>query len=60
VFNYNASDRKFYVPESSLIAYKTSEDWSAYFDKIVAWDFSFGEGGGAIENPKDDGTETDW
>ena len=35
-FDSNASDRKIYVPASSVDAYKTAENWSEYADAIVA------------------------
>lgn len=36
VFDYNASDRKIYVPAESLDAYKEHDDWSRYVDSIMA------------------------
>ena len=36
VFDYNAADRKIYVPAESLDAYKEHEDWSRYADAIMA------------------------
>ena len=38
-FDYNASDRKIYVPMESVGAYKTAEGWSEYADSIVGYDF---------------------
>ena len=36
VFSGNASDRKIYVPEASVEAYKSAQDWSEYADHIGA------------------------
>ena len=36
VFDYNAADRKIYVPAESLDAYKEHDDWSRYADSIEA------------------------
>ena len=36
VFDGNASDRRIYVPSSSVEAYKTANNWSEYADAIVA------------------------
>ena len=36
VFDLNASDRKIYVPSSSVSAYKSAQYWSEYADAIVA------------------------
>ena len=38
-FNYNASNRKIYVPMDSVDAYKSAEGWSDYADDIVGYDF---------------------
>ena len=42
-FDYNASDRKIYVPMESIEEYKTAEGWSDYADSIVPYDFEKGE-----------------
>ena len=39
VFQYNASNRKIYVPRASVDAYKTAEGWSEYADAIEPYDF---------------------
>ena len=40
VFAYNGSDRKIYVPSSSVDAYKSTGYWSEYYaDAIVGYDF---------------------
>ena len=36
VFDYNASDRKIYVPTASVDAYKAADGWKEYADAIVA------------------------
>ncbi len=36
LFDNNASDRKIYVPASSVSAYKSASGWSTYADAIVA------------------------
>ncbi len=38
MFDYNASDRKIYVPATSLSAYKTAAYWSDYADAIYPMD----------------------
>ena len=43
MFNYNASDRKIYVPEESVRQYKIAAGWSEYADAIVGYDFEKGE-----------------
>lgn len=40
MFNYNASDRKIYVPVSSVDDYKNAQSWSDYADSIVGYDFN--------------------
>ncbi len=40
MFDKNASDRKIYVPNASLDAYKTAYGWNVYADAIVGYDFS--------------------
>lgn len=40
MFDYNASDRKIYVPSASVNAYKAAKYWSNYADAIVGYDFS--------------------
>ena len=42
VFDYNHSDRKFYVPAGSLNAYKRATNWSKYASAIVGYDFENG------------------
>ena len=42
-FDYNASNRKIYVPMESIEEYKTAEGWSDYADSIVPYDFEKGE-----------------
>ena len=39
VFENNASDRKIYVPQESVEAYKNADGWSNYADAIVGYDF---------------------
>ena len=39
MFNYNASDRKIYVPRASVDAYKSASYWSDYSSYIVGYDF---------------------
>ncbi len=39
MFDYNASDRKIYVPMESVEAYKAAEYWSEYADAIVGYEF---------------------
>lgn len=39
IFNFNASDRKIYVPRESVDAYKSATGWSEYADCIVGYDF---------------------
>ena len=36
VFDYNATDRKIYVPAESVDDYKDHEAWSRYADAIMA------------------------
>ena len=43
MFNYNATDRKIYVPAASVEAYKAADGWSDYADYIVGYDFEKGE-----------------
>ena len=38
-FGRNASDRKIYVPQESVEAYKNADGWSNYADAIVGYDF---------------------
>jgi hypothetical protein len=38
-FDYNASDRKIYVPTESVDAYKSAQYWSEYAATIVGYDF---------------------
>ena len=42
-FDENASDRKIYVPASSVRVYKTAVRWSTYADDIVGYDFETGK-----------------
>ena len=42
VFDFNASDRKIYVPEEYVHHYKISAGWSDYADAIVGYDFENG------------------
>ncbi len=39
MFYGNASDRKIYVPNASVDAYKSAQYWSDYADAIVGYDF---------------------
>jgi hypothetical protein len=39
IFDYNAPNRKIYVPRASLNAYKTANGWSNYVDAIEPYDF---------------------
>ena len=39
MFDYNASDRKIYVPTESVEAYKSAQYWSDYADDIVGYEF---------------------
>ena len=39
MFDFNASNRKIYVPAESVDAYKSTEGWSDYADAIVGYDF---------------------
>ena len=39
MFDYNASGRRIYVPRGSVNAYKNAENWRAYDDAIVGYDF---------------------
>lgn len=43
MFDYNASDRKIYVPYASVDTYKAVSYWSDYADYLVAYDFEKGE-----------------
>jgi len=38
-FDNNASERKIYVPHSSVSVYKSTQYWSDYADSIVGYDF---------------------
>lgn len=38
-FDYNASERKIYVPRCSVEAYKNAAGWNEYADDIVGYDF---------------------
>ena len=38
-FDYNASDRKIYVPTGSVEAYKSAKYWKSYADAIVGYNF---------------------
>ena len=38
-FDYNASERKIYVPRGSVEAYKSAAGWNEYADDIVGYDF---------------------
>ena len=38
-FDWNASNRKIYVPMESVEAYKSAKGWSDYADAIVGYDF---------------------
>ncbi|MBR7183467.1 MAG: leucine-rich repeat domain-containing protein, partial [Alistipes sp.] len=39
-FDYNAADRKIYVPAESVDAYKEADGWKEYADAIEPYDFS--------------------
>lgn len=39
VFNFIASNAVFYVPQVSVDAYKTADEWKNYADQIVGYDF---------------------
>ena len=39
MFDYNASDRKIYVPTASVETYKSASHWKDYADDIVGYDF---------------------
>ena len=39
ILNFNASDRKIYVPRASVDAYKHANGWSSYADSIKPYDF---------------------
>lgn len=39
VFNYIDSDAVLYVPSASVNNYKTADEWKAYADQIVGYDF---------------------
>ena len=39
MFDWNASDRKIYVPTASIEAYKSAEYWSDYASDIVGYEF---------------------
>ena len=43
MFYSNASDRKIYVPSTSVDAYKSAAYWSKYANSIVGYDFQNGE-----------------
>ena len=40
VFDFNASDRKIYVPTASVDAYKAKENWIEYADAIEPYNFA--------------------
>ena len=42
VFDNNASERKIYVPEESVYAYKAASYWSEYADYIAGYEFENG------------------
>ncbi|MBR5132466.1 MAG: leucine-rich repeat domain-containing protein [Alistipes sp.] len=42
-FDYHADDFKIYVPSSSVIRYRTTENWVEYVDYIVGYNFNTGE-----------------
>lgn len=39
VFGHNATDRKIYVPSSSIAVYRVKQYWNNYYSYIVAYDF---------------------
>ena len=39
MFEYNATNRKIYVPRNSVDAYKSADGWKEYADDIVGYDF---------------------
>ena len=39
MFDYNASNRKIYVPTASVETYKSASHWKDYADDIVGYDF---------------------
>ncbi len=43
LFDYHANDFKIYVPSSSVIKYRTAENWVKYVDYIVGYNFNTGE-----------------
>lgn len=43
LFDYHANDFKIYVPSSSVIRYRTTENWVKYVDYIVGYNFNTGE-----------------
>ena len=42
-FDFNAAERKIYVPAESVKAYKAADGWSEYAANIVGYDFETGE-----------------
>ena len=60
VFNYNAEDRKFYVPKGSAINYKAATNWSTYFDKIENYDYGSDNNTDSLEKPDDSGNDVEW
>ena len=59
VFNYNSSNRRFYVPKTSLYLYKGNDAWKAYFDKIEGYNYNW-DGEGSLENPDDSENDSEW
>ena len=43
IFDYNAPERKIYVPAASVEAYRTADYWSTYAYAIGGYDFTNGE-----------------
>ena len=60
VFNYNAEDRKFYVPKASVSAYKANTNWSGYFDKIEGYEYDLTDDNGSLENPDNSKDDVEW
>ena len=56
-FDSNASDRKIYVPTSSVSAYKSASGWSTYADAIVADPSTFTSAPYAVGDYYNDGTK---
>ncbi|MBR5139009.1 MAG: hypothetical protein IKV12_05615, partial [Alistipes sp.] len=60
VFNYNAPDRKIYVPKAFVLAYKSSTNWSGYFDKIEGYEYNLTNGNSSLENPDNSKDDVEW